>query len=67
MREMEAGGVVERASRLRELVGSPVELRDGAGVLSLSLGIEPGAPLGGRPAWEIQLEHGLARLARDPA
>lgn len=75
MRPPAAGAIVtpmetilaERASRLRELIGALTELRAEDGVLSLAVGIEPGAPLGGRPAWEIQLENDLARLVHDPA
>lgn len=59
--------VVERASHLRELIDTLAGVRTDAGVLSLAVGIDPGAPLGGRPAWEIQLENDLAQLVRDPA
>ena len=57
--------LMERASDLRDFVGSVAELRDPVGVLSITIGIEPGATTGGTPAWEIALENDLAQLRRD--
>lgn len=41
--------VIERTTELRRLVASLAELRDGLGVLSITIGIEPGAVSGGTP------------------
>jgi len=57
--------LMERARDLRDFVGSVVELRDPVGVLSVTIGIEPGAVSGGTPPWEIALENDLTRLRRD--
>jgi hypothetical protein len=57
--------LMERASDLRDFVGSVVELRDPVGVLSVTIGIEPGAVSGGKPAWEIALENDLAQLRHE--
>lgn len=54
-----------RASDLRELVGVVSRLRDAIGVLSITIGVEPGAASGGRPAWEIVLENDLTQLRHD--
>jgi len=59
--------VMERASELQALVESLARLRDGIGVLSVTIGIEPGAVSGGTPAWEIALENDLRRLRHDGA
>lgn len=58
--------VVERASELRAVIDLRARERDDAGVLSVAVGIEPGAQLGGRPAWEIRLKNDLTRLLHDP-
>ena len=57
--------LMERASDLRDVIGSVVELRDAVGVLSVTIGIEPGAVSGGKPAWEIALENDLTQLRHD--
>ena len=57
--------LMERASDLRDFVGSVVELRDPVGVLSVTIGIEPGAGSGGTPPWEIALENDLTQLRHD--
>lgn len=57
--------LTERASDLREFVGSVVELRDAVGVLSVTVGVQPGAVSGGTPAWEIALENDLTQLRHD--
>lgn len=44
-----ASTVIERTTELRRLVASLAELRDGLGVLSITIGIEPGAVSGGTP------------------
>lgn len=56
---------MERASDLRDFVASALELQDPVGVLSVTIGIEPGAASGGTPPWEIALENDLAQLRRD--
>ena len=53
---------MQRASGLRELVGSVSRVRDAVGVLSITIGIEPGTVSGGTPAWEIAVGNDLARL-----
>jgi hypothetical protein len=60
-----ASVLMERVSDLRNFVGSVVELRDPVGVLSVTIGIEPGAGSGGTPPWEIALENDLTRLRHD--
>jgi hypothetical protein len=57
-----ASTVIERTAELRGLVASLAQLRDGIGVLSITIGIEPGAVSGGTPSWEIALENDLNRL-----
>jgi len=57
--------LMERTSELRDFVGSVVELRDPVGVLSVTIGIEPGAGSGGTPPWEIALENDLGKLRHD--
>ena len=57
--------LMKRASELREFLGSVVELRDPAGVLSVTIGIEPGTGSGGTPPWQIALENDLAQLRHD--
>ena len=57
--------LLERASELRDFVGSVVELRDSVGVLSVTIGIEPGAGSGGTPPWQIALENDLAQARHD--
>lgn len=57
--------LMERASDLRDFVGSVLELQDPVGVLSVTIGIEPGAGSGGTPPWEIALENDLTRLRHD--
>ncbi|HEU0245901.1 MAG TPA: VLRF1 family aeRF1-type release factor [Gaiellaceae bacterium] len=57
--------VIERTTELRGLVASLAQLRDGIGVLSIAIGIEPGAVSGGTPSWEIALENDLNRLDHD--
>ena len=56
---------MERVSDLRDFVGSVVGLRDPVGVLSVTIGIEPGAGSGGTPPWEIALENDLTQLRHD--
>jgi hypothetical protein len=60
-----ASTVIERTTELRGLVTSLAQLRDGIGVLSITIGIEPGAVSGGTPSWEIALENDLNRLHHD--
>jgi hypothetical protein len=60
-----ASVLMERASDLRDFVGSVVGLRDPVGVLSVTIGIEPGAGSGGTPPWEIALENDLTQLRHD--
>jgi hypothetical protein len=60
-----AGMVMERIRDVRGFVGSVVELRDPIGVLSVTVGIEPGAGSGGTPPWEIAVENDLTRLRHD--
>ena len=57
--------IVQRADDLRELVASVSRLRDPVGVLSITVGIEPGAVSGRTPAWEIAIGNDLARLRGD--
>jgi len=57
--------LMERTRDVRGFVGSVVELRDTIGVLSVTVGIEPGAGSGGTPPWEIALENDLTRLRHD--
>jgi hypothetical protein len=45
-----ASTVIERTAELRGLVASLAQLRDGIGVLSITIGIEPGAVSGGTPS-----------------
>jgi len=59
--------VLEHAHDLRDLVELLAALRDRAGVLSVTVGIEPGAVSGRTPAWEIELENHLSALRRDGA
>jgi len=60
-----ASVLMERASDLRDFVGSVVGLRDPVGVLSATIGVEPGAGSGGTPPWEIALENDLTRLSHN--
>jgi hypothetical protein len=60
-----AGMVMERTRDVRGFVGTVVELRDPIGVLSVTVGIEPGAGSGGTPPWEIAVENDLTRLRHD--
>lgn len=60
-----ASTVIERTTELRGLVASLAQLRDGIGVLSITIGIEPGAVSGGTSSWEIALENDLDRLHHD--
>lgn len=57
--------IMERASDLREFVDSVARLRDAVGVLSITIGTEPGAVTGGASAWEIAVENDLAQLRRN--
>jgi len=57
--------LMERASDLRDFVGSIAGLRDPVGVLSVTVGIEPGAGSGGTPPWQIALENDLGKLRHD--
>jgi Bacterial archaeo-eukaryotic release factor family 5 len=57
--------LMERARDVRGFVGSVLELRDPIGVLSVTVGIEPGAGSGRTPPWEIALENDLTRLRHD--
>jgi hypothetical protein len=60
-----ASTVIERTAELRGLVTSLAQLRDGIGVLSITIGIALGAVSGGTPSWEIALENDLNRLHHD--
>lgn len=62
-----ASTVIERTDVLRGLVTSLAQLRDEMGVLSITIGIEPGARSGGSPSWEIALRNDLDRLVHDSA
>jgi hypothetical protein len=57
---------MERAGELRDLILSLAALRDPEGVLSVTVGIAPGAVSGGTPAWEIALENDLTAVQRGP-
>lgn len=57
--------LLEKARDLREVVESVATLRDRAGVLSITVGVEPGATSGVTPAWEIALENELADPSRN--
>ena len=57
--------VIERATELRSLVSALAQLRDGIGVLSITIGIDPGTVSAGTPSWEIVLENDLNRLRHD--
>lgn len=57
--------LMKRVGELREFVGSVIELRDPVGVLSVTVGIEPGAGSGGTPPWRIAVENDLAQLRHD--
>jgi len=59
-----ASNVIERTTELWRLVTSLARLRDGMGVLSITIGVEPGAVSGRTPSWEIALENDLDRLRR---
>lgn len=59
-----AGTPIERASQLRESVAAIGEWRDPLGVLSVTIGIEPGAGRGGTPPWAIAVENDLACLGQ---
>jgi hypothetical protein len=61
-----AGGAVERAVDLHGLIAALAGLRDPDGVLSLTVGLEPGAPAGRTPAPQIALDNDLAALRRRP-
>ena len=54
--------LMDRACDLREFIGSVVELRDSVGILSVTVGIEPGGVSGRKPGWEIALENDFAQL-----
>jgi hypothetical protein len=54
--------VFDRTSELRRFVSALAEWRDPVGVLSVTVGIEPGAARRGTPAWAIAVENDLARL-----
>jgi hypothetical protein len=57
--------LIEQAPDLRRLVRSLSQLRDEAGVLSMTAGIEPGPAGGGVAAPAVVLENDLARLRRE--
>ncbi|MGH3085269.1 MAG: hypothetical protein ACRDNP_14690, partial [Gaiellaceae bacterium] len=59
--------LIEQASDLRHLVASLLQLHDKAGVLSITVGIEPGAASGRTPEAEIVLKNELVRLRREGA
>ena len=59
--------LMDRASDLREFIGSVVELRDPLGILSVTVGIEPGGVSGRTPAWEIALGNDFAQLRQSGA
>lgn len=54
-----------RSHELREFIDSAVAMRDPIGVLSVTIGIEPGAGLGGTPPWEIAVHNDFTKLHRD--
>ena len=58
---------MERAHALTELVRAVSQARDRLGMLSITVGVEPGTASGGSPPWEISVEDDLTRLARDPS
>lgn len=58
--------MIERAAQLLELVTSLAVLRDEDGVLSITVGLEPGARAGRRPGAQIELENELSRLRDVP-
>ncbi len=60
-----ASTVIERTDVLRSLVTSLAQLRDGAGVLSITIGIEPGGTCGATPPWEIALRNDFHRLLHE--
>ncbi len=63
-----AATITESARALGDLVEALAAARDGAGMLSITVGLEHGAPTGGsKPGWEIALRNDLARLRDDGA
>lgn len=62
-----ASTVIERTDVLRSLVTSLAQLCDEIGVLSTTIGLEPGAVSGGTPSWEIALRNDFDRLLHDSA
>jgi hypothetical protein len=60
-----AWNVIEHTTELRHLVANLVRVRDGTGMLSITIGIEPGAVSGRTPRWEIALENDLDRLRHE--
>lgn len=57
--------VLEGVRELRGVVESLAALRDRAGVLSITFGIEPGAASRRIPVWEIELDNHLVELRQD--
>jgi len=46
-----------RTQELGEFVGTVAEVRDSIGMLSVTVGIEPGAGKGRTPPWQIAVEN----------
>ena len=63
--EVMATAVFQRVSELRALVAEVAEWRDPIGVLSVTIGMEPGSRQGGNPPWVIVVENELARLRHE--
>jgi hypothetical protein len=57
--------LIESASELQRRAEELSELRDEMGVLSITVGVEPGAVSGRTPAPQIAVENELARLRHD--
>lgn len=57
--------VIERASELRRIVDELAQLRDEIGVLSVTVGVDPGTVSGRVPAPAIVVKNELARLRHD--
>ena len=57
--------LMEGVRDLREFIASVSQVRDAVGVLSITVGIEPGRASGGASGWKIAVENDLAELQRD--
>ena len=60
-----ASTLLARTQELGEFVGTVAEVRDSIGMLSVTVGIEPGAGKGRTPPWQIAVENDLAQLRKD--